>query len=266
MMEEKRQELFEDAEPAEDGGKFRLLAGVMGVVVLLVVGWIAISLNDLEEDLGLLRQDESKEVVALKAELAVLKQETSKEFRDVKETLSGVWHQHRPAELEFMGVLASLNAKERGGLLAALESLDGGIQSTGEEGGVPGSAHSGPTSAPPAEDPGEQPAPEPVEDPGSGPEPAPEPVEDPGSGPEPAPEPVEEPGSGPEPAPEPSGDPESPSDGGTTKFKEYRIQPGDSLSRIAQKHEVSAEALARVNGITDPDRIRVGQILRIPGE
>ena len=118
MMEEKRQELFEDAEPAEDLGKFRVLAGVMGVVVLLAVGWIAISLNDLKEDLGLLQQDESKEVVALKAELAVLKQETSKEFRDVKETLSGVWHQHRPAELEFMGVLASLNAKERGALLA----------------------------------------------------------------------------------------------------------------------------------------------------
>lgn len=258
MMEEKRQELFEDAEPAEDGGKFRLLAGVMGAVILLAVGWIAISLNDLEKDLGLLRQDDSKEVVALKAELAVLKQETSKEFRDVKETLSGVWHQHRPAELEFMGVLASLNAKERGALLAALESLDGGIQSTVEEGGAQESANSGSTSAPPAEDPGEEPAEEPAE------EPVEEPVEEPA--PEPAPEPVKDPGSGSDSTLEPSGDPESPSDEGTPKFKEYTIQPGDSLSRIAQEHEVSPEALARENGITNPDRIRVGQILRIPGE
>ncbi len=48
MMEEKRQELFEDAEPAEDGGKFRLLAGVMGVVVLLAVGWIGCETSCLE--------------------------------------------------------------------------------------------------------------------------------------------------------------------------------------------------------------------------
>ena len=134
----------------------------MGAIVLLAVGWIAISLNDLKEDLGSLRQDDSKEIVALKAELAILKQETRKEFHDVKETLSGVWHQHKPAELEFMGVLASLSAKEREALLDALESLEGSSQSsTGEDVLPPSAPSSGPAPAPPSRDP----VPEPAENP-----------------------------------------------------------------------------------------------------
>ncbi|MEC9056074.1 MAG: LysM domain-containing protein, partial [Verrucomicrobiota bacterium] len=67
------------------------------------------------------------------------------------------------------------------------------------------------------------------------------------------------PAESPEPPAESSGE-------GSIRFKEYRIQPGDSLSRIAQKHKVSAGALARANEITDPNRIRVGQVLRIPLE
>ncbi|MBJ07214.1 MAG: hypothetical protein CMO40_08900 [Verrucomicrobiaceae bacterium] len=46
----------------------------------------------------------------------------------------------------------------------------------------------------------------------------------------------------------------------------YTVQRGDSLSRIAQKHDVSAEAIALANGISNPDRIRVGQTLKIPGK
>ena len=248
MTVENRQELFQDAEPAADGGRFRLVVGVMGAVVLLAVGWIAISLNDLKEDLASLQQDDSKEIVALKAELAVLKQETREEFHDVKETLSDVWHQHKPAELEFMGVLASLSAREREALLDALESLEGSSQSSNGEGVLPSAPNSGPAPAPSSQDP------------------VPEPAEESGSGPDSTPEPAEEPGAGPGSTPETAEDPGSPSEEVTANFKEYRIQPGDSLSHIAQKHEVSAEALARANGITDPDRIRVGQVLRIPDE
>ena len=248
MTVENRQELFQDAEPAADGGRFRLVVGVMGAVVLLAVGWIAISLNDLKEDLASLQQDDSKEIVALKAELAVLKQETREEFHDVKETLSDVWHQHKPAELEFMGVLASLSARERDALLDALESLEGSSQSSNGEGVLPSAPNSGPAPAPSSQDP------------------VPEPAEESGSGPDSTPEPAEEPGAGSDSTPEPAEDPGSPSEEVTANFKEYRIQPGDSLSHIAQKHEVSAEALARANGITDPDRIRVGQVLRIPDE
>ncbi|MCH2065329.1 MAG: LysM peptidoglycan-binding domain-containing protein [Roseibacillus sp.] len=245
---ENRQELFQDAEPAADGGRFRLVVGVMGAVVLLAVGWIAISLNDLKEDLASLQQDDSKEIVALKAELAVLKQETREEFHDVKETLSDVWHQHKPAELEFMGVLASLSAREREALLDALESLEGSSQSSNGEGVLPSAPNSGPAPAPSSQDP------------------VPEPAEESGAGPDSTSVPAEEPGAGPGSTPETAEDPGSPSEEVTANFKEYRIQPGDSLSHIAQKHEVSAEALARANGITDPDRIRVGQVLRIPDE
>ena len=248
MTVENRQELFQDAEPAADGGRFRLVVGVMGAVVLLAVGWIAISLNDLKEDLASLQQDDSKEIVALKAELAVLKQETREEFHDVKETLSDVWHQHKPAELEFMGVLASLSAREREALLDALESLEGSSQSSNGDGVLPSAPNSGPAPAPSSQDP------------------VPEPAEESGAGPDSTSVPAEEPGAGSDSTPEPAEDPGSPSEEVTANFKEYRIQPGDSLSHIAQKHEVSAEALARANGITDPDRIRVGQVLRIPDE
>lgn len=213
MTKEKRQELFQDAEPAADEGKFRLVAGVMGVAVLLAVGWIAMSLEHLKDELRSLEEDESEEIAVLSAGLTALRQETGEKFHSVKGTLSGIWHQHKPAELEFMGFLASRNAEEREALLAA---LDGSRPSTGE----------GVLSGEPA------------------PVPAPEPA--------PVPEPPHEP------TPEP--------DRSSAKFKEYRIQPGNSLSRIAQEYKVSAQALARANGITNPNRIRVGQVIKIPVE
>lgn len=45
----------------------------------------------------------------------------------------------------------------------------------------------------------------------------------------------------------------------------YVVQAGDSLSRIASRHGVTAARLAEANNITDPNRIRVGQKLVIPG-
>ena len=216
MTKEKRQELFQDAEPAADEGKFRLVAGVMGVAVLLAVGWIAMSLEHLKDELRSLEEDESEEIAVLSAGLTALRQETGEKFHSVKGTLSGIWHQHKPAELEFMGFLASRNAEEREALLAALEALDGSRPSTGE----------GVLSGEPAPVPALEPAPVPA--------------------PEPAP------------VPEP--------DRSSAKFKEYRIQPGNSLSRIAQEYKLSAQALARANGITNPNRIRVGQVIKIPVE
>lgn len=64
------------------------------------------------------------------------------------------------------------------------------------------------------------------------------------------------------PQPERSGQrPQAPTAGGGTT-----IQPGDTLSKIAARHGVSAEELAKANGITDPNRIRAGQSLTIPGQ
>lgn len=45
----------------------------------------------------------------------------------------------------------------------------------------------------------------------------------------------------------------------------YIVQPGDTLSGIAQKFGTSVEALAQVNGITDPSALLPGTELRIPG-
>ncbi len=45
----------------------------------------------------------------------------------------------------------------------------------------------------------------------------------------------------------------------------YTIVRGDTLSRIAQRFGVSARLLRSHNGLRN-DRIRVGQIIRIPGD
>ncbi|WP_440995671.1 LysM peptidoglycan-binding domain-containing protein [Arhodomonas sp. SL1] len=44
----------------------------------------------------------------------------------------------------------------------------------------------------------------------------------------------------------------------------HRVRPGESLSVIADRHGVPTLALAAANGITRPDRIQVGQRLRVP--
>lgn len=43
----------------------------------------------------------------------------------------------------------------------------------------------------------------------------------------------------------------------------YRVQPGDTLWRIARRHGVVAAALAEGNRIADPRKLRVGQLLRM---
>lgn len=44
----------------------------------------------------------------------------------------------------------------------------------------------------------------------------------------------------------------------------YVVQPGDSLSEIADRARVSIENLMAINGITDPDAIVIGQLLLLP--
>jgi LysM repeat protein len=49
--------------------------------------------------------------------------------------------------------------------------------------------------------------------------------------------------------------------GGT---QSYKIQNGDSLSKIAKHFGVSARELAEINGIKDPNKIRIGQTIVLP--
>ena len=45
----------------------------------------------------------------------------------------------------------------------------------------------------------------------------------------------------------------------------YTVQSGDTLGEIARKHGTSISALSNANGISNPNRIRAGQVLTIPG-
>ena len=44
----------------------------------------------------------------------------------------------------------------------------------------------------------------------------------------------------------------------------YKVQPGDTLSEISKKFQVSVESIAGSSGIRTPDSISVGQTLKIP--
>lgn len=50
----------------------------------------------------------------------------------------------------------------------------------------------------------------------------------------------------------------------TTIPSEYEIMPGDSLSAIAKLFHLTMGELAAYNGITDPEHIEIGQVLKIP--
>jgi LysM repeat protein len=46
--------------------------------------------------------------------------------------------------------------------------------------------------------------------------------------------------------------------------KTYTVKSGDTLWGIASKLGVSATALAELNGITNANLLRVGQVLKVP--
>jgi len=47
--------------------------------------------------------------------------------------------------------------------------------------------------------------------------------------------------------------------------KTYVVRKGDALILIARRLHVNARDLAHANGLKDPDRLREGQVLRLPG-
>lgn len=49
-------------------------------------------------------------------------------------------------------------------------------------------------------------------------------------------------------------------------WRGYTVRPGDTLSTIAARFDVSSSELARLNGISDPDSLRVGQRLKLPAD
>ncbi len=47
-------------------------------------------------------------------------------------------------------------------------------------------------------------------------------------------------------------------------WQEYTVQPGDNLWAISQKYGLTVQDLVKANNIRDPNRLSVGQKLRIP--
>ena len=46
----------------------------------------------------------------------------------------------------------------------------------------------------------------------------------------------------------------------------YQVKRGDTLSTIAKQFNTTVEALVASNGITNPNLIRTGELLTIPGD
>jgi uncharacterized protein (TIGR02594 family) len=98
---------------------------------------------------------------------------------------------------------------------------------------------------------------------GQGQQPAPAPEQ--GAAPAPAPAPAPGQGQGTAPAPEQGAAP-APEQGAQ---RTYQVRSGDTLAAIAGRLLGNSERwreIAQLNGITNPRALRVGQVLRIPGE
>ena len=46
--------------------------------------------------------------------------------------------------------------------------------------------------------------------------------------------------------------------------KTYKVKSGDSIWRIAHNHKVNQESLLKLNGLSDPRKLRAGMVLKIP--
>jgi LysM repeat protein len=51
----------------------------------------------------------------------------------------------------------------------------------------------------------------------------------------------------------------------SSSFITYKIVKGDTLSEIAQRYGTSYQEIARINGIANPNKIQIGQIIKVPG-
>jgi LysM repeat protein len=46
--------------------------------------------------------------------------------------------------------------------------------------------------------------------------------------------------------------------------RRYTVRAGDTLNRIASRFGTTVKAIEAANGIVDPSRLQIGQVLEIP--
>ncbi|NJD30050.1 MAG: LysM peptidoglycan-binding domain-containing protein [Chloroflexi bacterium] len=86
----------------------------------------------------------------------------------------------------------------------------------------------------------------------------------PGPSPEPTAAPTDAPTPEPSATPVVTATPAPPAPTPQQTYRTYRVQSGDTLSVIAVRFDTTVRAIAELNDIADPSRIRIGQILLIP--
>lgn len=244
------------------------MATFMSLLVFVAIIGIAFALKKLRDEHIRLRDhmisgavsgtsSDEAQFEALRLELVKLSQKIDANSGDsaVKEELlvitkaiAKLLHQHEAGSSEVSALIGGLSELERQAVMAELGAANPDAGHNGLRKKIT-DAHEGNGGGGP-----ELPKhldPTPVPEPAPAPAPEPEPAPAPAPAPEPAPAPA------PEPAPEPV--PEPP-----PSFKAYRVKSGDNLSRIAREQGSTSEAISKANGITDPNKIAVGDILKIP--
>lgn len=51
---------------------------------------------------------------------------------------------------------------------------------------------------------------------------------------------------------------------GITGYQPHQVTAGDTLTKLAEQYGTTVDNIVLANGLTDPDKIQKGQLLRIP--
>jgi LysM repeat protein len=266
------------------GAGFRIMTGLVGFVILMALIATATVLLKVRNDLFALKvvvaggasgaaKVDDEEMGTLRAEMAALTDKLEESTRGeaasedrfvIKQALAKLLHQHEAGSTEVSDLIGGLTGEQRLAFMSELGAADptaghgalrkeiASIHKEGSNGNGENPEPPTPTPTPPTPTPTPpNPTPTPPTPTPTPPNPTPTPPTPTPTPPNPTPTPPEpEPLPGPAPAP--------------ANFKEYTVVSGDTMSRIARKHGVTLEAIAKANEISDPNKIGVGDVLKIP--